>query len=201
MLAAAAVLSGCGSKTEDPAHPYCPLGDGLRWTYRAVTLGTGGSSVEGQIETRVDGSETVNGKDYARFVTTNTELGTGEPDVVYFRSAPEGVFYIKAFQTDEPEQLYLPADPKQGMTWDVVTRTIRLKNTVDGFDTVTIGDTEYECVRVSSRGNLLAGPEMVAISGITYYAKGVGQVQSQMTTMGEGGERIPLSITLVTFSD
>jgi hypothetical protein len=42
---------------------------------------------------------------------------------------------------------------------------------------------------------------MVAISGVTYYAKGVGQVQSQMTTMGEGGERIPLSITLVTFSD
>jgi len=201
VLAAAAILSACGAKTEDPPHPYCPLKNGLKWTYRAVTLGTGGSSMEGGIETRVDGSETLNGKDYARFVTNNTAMGSGEADIVYFRSAPEGVFYVKSFQTDEPEQLYLPADPKQGMTWNVVTGTTHLQNTVDGFETVEVGGRKYECVRVSSRGNLLAGTETVAISGITYYARGVGQVKSQMTTMGEGGERIPMSITLVAFSD
>ena len=200
-LLAAAVLAACGQKTEAPGHPYCPLGNGLHWAYRAVTLGPGGSQVEARMETRVEGSETLNDKDYARFVTRTKVLGSEEPETVYFRSGPEGVFYVKGFQTDEPEQLYLPADPKTGMTWKVATMTNSVENRVDGFESVEIDGTKYECVRISSRGTLLAGPETVAINGVTYFAKGVGQVKSQMTTMGEGGERVPLSITLVDFSD
>src|SRR4051794_6982646 len=103
---------GCTKRSDD----YCPLAQGLYWTYAIHFPLSGPTQKPGKLEARVDGEEIVDGKRYTRILnlTEGVEIPVG-----LYRRAAEGVYIRSGAHREEGESLLWPEPPVIGKSWRI----------------------------------------------------------------------------------
>jgi len=105
-------LAGCSKQPAD----YCPLTQGLYWTYEIQYPLSGPTQKPGKLEAKVDGEEIVDGKRYTRILNLTEGM---EIPVGLYRRAAEGVYIRSGAHREEGESLLWPEPPVIGKSWRI----------------------------------------------------------------------------------
>lgn len=119
--------------------------DGEQWEYKVELLAPLLGVVQGKMLVRVDGKETIKGKDYFKFVNVLTGIPGVEPEVYYYRWAREGVYEIKEQEKKQTESRIVPFPVDVGATWKAFDKSCR----VEAIETLELYDRKYEdCLKI-----------------------------------------------------
>jgi hypothetical protein len=132
----------------------------------------------------IEGTETINGKEYYKLVTTY-EGSPGFPPktVSYLRKGDDGIYLVAGEQKDKPELLSTPLPLKKGTRWRLASHAPSLKGEyqVEGIETVVLNNVTYEdCLKIylQQENNGVKGER------IDYVAPNVGVIK-QLVTFGD----------------
>ena len=183
---------------ESLTSEFFPLAKGASWRYLVkVQDGNGETLSEATVERRVDGTKTIDGKDYFRLTTTTlsgtdtTSAGSALPcDGRRSRLlAVEGV--------SGKELLVLPGIPASKRSWSGEAPPVikRVEASVKVGEQVALGeDVVPDCVRVDldivMRGGGLFGPSEVPVRIERWFASGIGMVRERRIAGGRTIEAV-----------
>lgn len=127
---------------------------------------TATADVQAQVE--------IAGKTYFKQVTKISGIPFSPTTVIYFRSAPEGIFQVFEGDESKPEWLYLPAKIKIGDHWSATTVQGDVEFTATGIEDVeTPGGTYRDCLKLS----LVIKTVLGKVTEDQWLAPGVGSVK------------------------
>jgi hypothetical protein len=197
VLSLALLLTGC---SKQDSETYFPLSDGAYWEYSMEVYITGGSFISGKMKTRVDGEERINGEQYIKVVKVTSGIPDSEPEINYYRTTNDGIYFISKKHINHPEQLYLPASLDVGSSWSVQTPDSDIRYTIEAIEDAELFDRKYE----NSLRIVFEGTEdtedlgAVIIKGVSYYAPSVGVVKTifSIHIQGQLVSKISISMNL-----
>lgn len=131
-----------------------------------VRSATATADVQAQVE--------IAGKTYFKQVTKISGIPFSPTTVIYFRSAPEGVFQVFEGDESKPEWPYLPAEIKIGDRWSATTVQGDVEFTAKGIEDVeTPSGTYRDCLKLS----LVIKTALGKATEDQWLAPGVGSVK------------------------
>jgi hypothetical protein len=181
LILASGSLATCSSEEANEAEQldYFPLHDAAEWNY-TMKMGP----IEYRATIKVDGTQTINGVDYFKIVTTasSPDMEEVDPVIVFWRKAEDGIRQVKADDESQEEMLLLPLPLEIGRTWTTgLGGKVSAEYRVEAIeDAVLPGRTFANAVKVAFRNT--GGP--TAVEGFSYYAPGVGLVRLVTQTTG-----------------
>jgi hypothetical protein len=168
------------------------LNEGASWRYGVKVYNADGEVVrEATVEKCVEGSKSIDGKDYKR-LTTKTLSGTNlrAPDQ-HYRHTGDGIFAAVEGVRGK-ELLVFPGDPDSQRSWTAAAPPVikRVAAKVDVQAEVTCGEQVYQdCVYVDldmvMRGGGFFSPSEVPVRIERWFAPGVGMVRERRTADGQ----------------
>jgi hypothetical protein len=196
-VAMAPPMSNETTSAEALMWDFFPLSKGASWRYQLKVLdGNDETLSEATVERRVDGTKTIDGKDYFRLTTTTLSgTDTRAPDQ-HYRVTDEGV--VAAVEgVAGKELLVLPKDPASTRNWTAEAPPVikRVRASVTLGEQVACGeDIVPDCVRVEldivMRGGGLFGPSEVPVRIERWFASGIGMVRERRIAGGRTIEAI-----------
>lgn len=127
VIVACLLLCGsCGGSTE-----YFPLSAGAEWEYSVDYVGFFGTPQKGKVATRIENTETINGKTYYKVVTVSSGIPGYENSSKCYRRDDDGIYEFDGTQ----DQLFLPLPLETGRTWTVNDGNQTWTFHVDGVET------------------------------------------------------------------
>jgi hypothetical protein len=174
------IFSACSKKPEaqkPEGENFFPQGKvGSSWEY-LVRLTTPEGSKDGLLSIRIEGKETVNGKEYMKQATTLSVQPGAKPQVSYIRRTSEGIFKLDPASQDKSEVLLIPFPMKVGTTWTVKKADGQIISTAEKIEGVEfLGKTYKDCLKVTMHGESKSQP----MEGVSYFAPGVGEVTTSL---------------------
>lgn len=176
---------------------FFPLVNGASWRYLVkVQDGDGETISEATVERRVDGTKSIDGKDYFRLTTTTISgTDTRAPDQ-HYRVTDEGV--VAAVEgVAGTELLVLPGSPASKRSWSGEAPPVikRVNASVTVGEQVALGENVVpDCVRVDldivMRGGGLFGPSEVPVRIERWFASGIGMVRERRIAGGRTIEAV-----------
>ncbi len=176
---------------------FFPLSKGASWRYQVKVLDSNDETLsESTVERRVDGTKTIDGKDYFRLTTTTLSgTDTRAPDQ-HYRVTDEGV--VAAVEgVAGKELLVLPKDPASKRNWTAEAPPVikRVKASATVGEQVACGkDIVPDCIRVEldivMRGGGLFGPSEVPVRIERWFASGIGMVRERRIAGGRTIEAV-----------
>lgn len=128
------------------------------------------ATATGDVQAQVE----IAGKTYFKQVTKISGIPFSPTTVIYFRSAPEGIFQVFEGDESKPEWLYLPAKIKIGDHWSATTVQGDVEFTATGIEDVeTPGGTYRDCLKLS----LVIKTVLGKVTEDQWLAPGVGSVK------------------------
>jgi hypothetical protein len=163
---------------------YNPMSVGSKWEYVGKMKTGAGKTISVKSRGFIEGTETINGKEYYKLVTTY-EGSPGFPPktVSYLRKGDDGIYLVAGEQKDKPELLSTPVPLKKGTRWSLASHSPSLKGEyhVEGIETVVLNNVTYEdCLKIylQQENNGVKGER------IDYVAPNVGVIK-QLVTFGD----------------
>ena len=175
------LLTGC---VENPEIDYNPMSVGSIWEYVGKMTTGAGKIITVKSKGFIEGTETINGKEYYKLVTTY-EGSPGFPPktVSYLRKADDGIYLVAGERKDKPELLSTPLPLKKGTRWKLASHSPSLKGEyqVEGIETVVLNGVTYEdCLKIY----LQQENDGVKGERVDYVAPNVGVIK-QLVTFGD----------------
>ncbi|MFC2173672.1 hypothetical protein ACFLU6_13740 [Acidobacteriota bacterium] len=172
-----ATLSAC-TQEQEGERDYTPLSKGSRWEYTVKALSPVFTRYEGTAETLITGKETIQGKEYYKFVTEYEGVANLKQTVSYFRKGPDGYYRIGGKEKDKPETLMIPFPHSLGQKWIAEAPGGDMNCTLETFATVNVPGGKFKkCLGISYKGT-------GSLEGNIYYAPGVGRVKDAYKEIG-----------------
>lgn len=176
---------------EDLVSSFFPLSNGASWRYQLQVMDSNGETLsKAVVERRVDGTKTIDGKEYFRLVTTTVSgTDTRAPDQ-HYRVTNEGV--VAAVEgVAGKELLVLPNDPGSKRSWSgeapPIIKRVEASVTV-GEQVACAAGVVRDCVRVDldfvMRGAGFFGPSEVPVRIERWFASGIGMVRERRIAGG-----------------
>jgi hypothetical protein len=190
-------VSDVSRSGETLASKYFPLVRGASWKYRLQVINEDNEVLsEAVVERVVDGTKTIEGKDYFRLATT-TVSGTKMPAPdQHYRLTDEGV-HAAVEGVKGKELLVFPSDPASKQSWSdeapPIIKRVDAKVTVG--EKVTCGANVFsDCIRVDlellMRGGSFFSPSEVTVRIERWFAPGVGMVRERRIAGGRTIEAV-----------
>lgn len=182
---------------ESLTSEFFPLVRGASWRYLVKVQDSNGETLsEATVERRVDGTKSIDGKDYFRLTTTTLSgTDTRAPDQ-HYRVTDEGVFAAVEGVAGK-ELLVLPGPPASNRSWSGEAPPVikRVNASVKVGEQVAVGgDVVSDCVRVDldivMRGGGLFGPSEVPVRIERWFASGIGMVRERRIAGGRTIEAV-----------
>lgn len=168
VIAVLLVLSACAKQKGEEYFPEAS--NGALWQY-ALNYESPTEKSNGNMVIRIDGEETINGKNYYKEVTAI--LGNPHPEICYKRNTKEGIYRIDGKHKDKPEYLVTPFPLKVGNSWTVKTPDGFIRYQAQKIVPVNMPNRKYEnCLRISFQGER----ESMHCEGLSFLAPGIGEV-------------------------
>ena len=163
---------------------YNPMSVGSIWEYVGKMTTGEGKIITVKSKGLIEGKETINGKEYYKFVTTY-EGSSGFPPktVSYLRKADDGIYLVAGELKDKPELLSTPLPLRKGTRWKLASHSPSLKGEyrVEGIETVVLNGVTYEdCLKIY----LQQENDGVKGERVDYVAPNVGVIK-QLVTFGD----------------
>jgi hypothetical protein len=169
---------------EENELDYYPMSIGFEWEYVGKMKRGPGNIISVKSTGRIEGKETINGKEYYKLVTVYKGAPGFPPKTVsYLRKTKDGIYLLAGEQKDKPELLSSPLPLKVGKTWNLATHssTVKGKYRVEGIETVSLNDKTYEeCLKIY----LQQETDGVKGERIDYVAPDIGVIK-QLVTFGD----------------
>lgn len=169
-------FSACSKKTPD----YLPLTDSSHWEHTLEFSSPGLGFQRGRGVMRVDGHETINGKDYSKLVVVVTGIPGYEPFYIYRRRTADAEYELPERHKANPaaESVALPLPPTVGKEWEGDTPDVHTKFKIEAIETAELADRKYEgCLKISVRRTYKNTTPPEESVGYQYLAPGVGIVK------------------------
>ena len=176
-----ALLTSCMEQNE---LDYYPMSIGSEWEYVGKMKRGPGEIISVKSTGRIEGKETINGKEYYKLVTVYEGASGFPPKTVsYLRKTKDGIYLLAGEQKDKPELLSSPLPLKVGKTWKLATHspTVKGEYRVEGIETVVLNDEKYEeCLKIY----LQQETDGVKGERVDYVAPDIGVIK-QLVTFGD----------------
>lgn len=183
---------GCSTRSGDR---YFPMGDKATWEYSLEMLTPQGSIVKGEMVLRVDGKESISGKDYYKTVSVASGIPGAETQYGFVRADVVGIYAIDKDKKDFGEYLVAPLPLKVGAGWDIASPSGKAKCQVENFGPAELMDRKIEdCARISCAGVMSIKGQDLKFESTTYRCPDIGVVKE--TEVLGGLDRFVLSQTL-----
>jgi len=141
---------------------------------------------------RVDGKETINGKEYFRQVNTFSGIPGLDQQVYYSRWSTEGVYGIEDANKNGPEHLDTPFPVMVGSSWTSKQSTEPTRYQALGIETVETPEKIYKnCLKVSFAPEAKNIVNEATARATQYLAPNIGAIKIVMTANG-----VPMTFTL-----
>jgi len=128
----------------------------------------------GKMLVRIDGKESIAGKEYYKYVHVYSGIPGAETEVHYYRRPPEGIWRLAG---KDKEYLETPFPVKVGDKWTVAYPTEKTEYYAEAIETLELLDKnkKYDnCLKISFKTTDNDG---ATIEGQRYLARGIGLVK------------------------
>ena len=169
------LISGCAPQEGEEYFP--PERDGDHQEYSLEYLAPFAGLQKGRMATRIDGTETINGKEYFKQVQVISGIPGFPPSFTYIRRDKKGIHAIDGDDNTKTEYTEIPFPLKAGSSWTARTPDGDRHSKAEGIETLQLFDRKYErCLKVSYREK--------NVEGYSYYCPGVGEIKGVMKVSG-----------------
>lgn len=153
---------------------YMPLKVGREMRYQVTVTPPLGQPRKATATNRTPEQTDLNGKTYYKVTTTITGVPFIPDQLIYYRSAPEGVYQVLGGDEESPEWLYLPAKIKIGDQWGADTPSGKFRFTAVGMEDVVTPNGKYsKCLKLQ----VTMKKTLVTNSQQQWLAAGIGVVK------------------------
>ena len=153
---------------------YLPLELGREMRYQVTVTPPLGKARKATATNKAAEQTVLNGKTYFKVTTTITGVPFIPDQLIYYRSAPEGIYQVLEGDEKSPEWLYLPAKIKIGDQWGAKTPSGDFQFTAAGIEDVETPAGKYpRCLKLS----VVMKKTIVTNTQTQWLAPGVGSVK------------------------
>lgn len=153
---------------------YLPLKVGREMRYQVTVTPPLGQPRKATATNRTPEQTDLNGKTYYKVTTTITGVPFIPDQLIYYRSAPEGVYQVLGGDEKSPEWLYLPAKIKIGDRWGAETPSGNFRFAAVGVEDVLTPNGKYpNCLKLQ----VMMKKTLVTNTQQQWLAAGVGVVK------------------------
>lgn len=177
---------------------YSPIEVGLSKEYIAV-FNIDNNTITGKRFDRIDSVETIEGKEYLKYVTDYSGLPNFESGTSYYRMTSEGLSGYNKKDADSPEYLAYPMNLDVGTKWQNESPTTKGQYEVEAIEDAVLFDRSYkDCLKIvyTYLGKGDDSP-YTSLEGYEYLCEKEGEVKSGYTVNFRNGKVATFSYSLV----
>jgi hypothetical protein len=152
---------------------FVVLDVGIKYLYD-VELGSGLGARRAESIERIEGKESINGREYFRTVNVISGIPGTEPDVYFQRLAADGLYVLRYVNGKPIEQLSLPLPFKIGRSWSSRFGDFQSTCRVEAHEPAILPTKTYEdAYKVACTGRM----KRRHFKSYGYYVAGIGAVR------------------------